>query len=76
MLPRRYETIVAGSLFSWGLSCVCQSELDVDTLHTMVSAFLTRAVVGEVLQGFNPEPVPARTGELNLLAGGANHFSI
>src|SRR5690606_2748007 len=39
MMPRRMETIVAGSLFYWGLSAVCVSELDVDTLHTMLAAF-------------------------------------
>lgn len=46
MMPRRMETIVAGSLFYWGLSAVCVSELDVDTLHTMLAAFLANPVVG------------------------------
>lgn len=46
MMPRRFETVVAGSLFSWGIQATCINELDVDTLHTMMSAFLTRAVVG------------------------------
>jgi len=46
MMPRRMETVVAGSLFYWGLSAVCVSELDVDTLHTMLAAFLANPIVG------------------------------
>lgn len=46
MMPRRMETIVAGSLFYWGLSATCVSDLDVDTLHTMLAAFLANPVVG------------------------------
>lgn len=46
MLPRRYETVVAGSLFMWGLTARCLSDLDVGALNTMVGAFLSRAVVG------------------------------
>jgi len=46
MLPRRYETIVAGSLFMWGLECTCMSELDVDTLDAMCAAFTSNMVVG------------------------------
>jgi CRISPR type IV-associated protein Csf2 len=46
MMPRSFETVVQGSLFLWGLSCTCTSDLDVDTLHTMVGEFLSRPVVG------------------------------
>lgn len=46
MMPRRMETVVAGSLFLWGLSATCVSDLDQDTLHTMVAAFLANASVG------------------------------
>ncbi|GAC1577387.1 MAG: hypothetical protein NVS3B20_08770 [Polyangiales bacterium] len=46
MLPRRFETIAAGSLFTWGITCVCLSDLDVGALNTMVGGFLSRAVVG------------------------------
>lgn len=46
MLPRRYETVVQGSLFMWGLTARCLSDLDVGALNTMVGAFLSRAVVG------------------------------
>ena len=46
MLPRRFETVVAGSLFSWGVTAVCLSDLDVGALNTMVGAFLSNAVVG------------------------------
>ena len=46
MLPRSFETIVQGSLFSWSLSCLVTSELDQDTLLVMLAAFLYRPVVG------------------------------
>lgn len=46
MLPRRFETVVAGSLFTWGVTAVCMSDLDVGSLNTMVGAFLSNAVVG------------------------------
>lgn len=46
MLPRSFEVIVQGSLFSWGITCNCLSDLDLDTLHVMLGAFLYRPVVG------------------------------
>lgn len=46
MMPRRYETLAAGSLLYWGVSATCYSELDVDTLHVMVASFLSGARVG------------------------------
>ena len=46
MMPRRYETLAAGSLLYWGISATCYSELDVDTLHVMVASFLSSARVG------------------------------
>ncbi len=46
MMPRTMEVVVQGSLFSWSVTCNCLSELDVATLHTMLSAFLYRPVVG------------------------------
>lgn len=46
MMPRRYETIVAGSLFSWHVQAACYSALDVDTFDAMCSAFLANARVG------------------------------
>lgn len=46
MMPRRYETVCAGSLFHWSIVATCYSELDVDTLHTMIAAFLADSRVG------------------------------
>lgn len=46
MMPRRFETVVAGSLFHWRVSCVVHSALDDDTFHTALGAFLTHASVG------------------------------
>lgn len=46
MLPRRFETVVAGSLFYWSLTATCLSDLDVGALNTMVAAFLSSATVG------------------------------
>lgn len=46
MMPRRYETVVQGSLFYWSVSARCYSALDLDSLMTMVGAFLREARVG------------------------------
>lgn len=46
MMPRRMETVVAGSLFYWGISATCVNDLDLDTLHTMLAAFLVNPIVG------------------------------
>lgn len=46
MMPRTFECISAGSVFSWGVTAQCWSELDVDTFMTMVAAFLANARVG------------------------------
>ena len=46
MMPRSYETVVAGSLFSCWVTAKCFSALDVDTFHTILGAFWGNAVVG------------------------------
>jgi hypothetical protein len=46
MMPRSMETLVRGSLFYWSTSAVCYDELDVDTFHTSIAAFLADAWVG------------------------------
>lgn len=46
MLPRRFERLAQGSLFVWGCEATCYSELDVDTYHTAIGAFLANARVG------------------------------
>lgn len=46
MMPRSYETIVQGSLFFWSLSAQVYSDLDADTLMTMLGAFFFNCVVG------------------------------
>jgi len=46
MMPRRFERVCQGALFSWGTQAICQSDLDVDTLNVAAAAFLARARVG------------------------------
>lgn len=46
MLPRRHETVVAGSLFFWSVAATVHSELERDTFNTMIGAFLRDARVG------------------------------
>lgn len=46
MLPRRYETLVQGSLLYWSVTARCYSPLDVDTFLVMVLGFLANARVG------------------------------
>lgn len=46
MLPRRYEVVKMGSLFSWGVEARCYSALDEDAFMVMVLGFLARARVG------------------------------
>ena len=73
MMPRRFETLVAGSLFYWKLECDTFNALDRDTFHTMVGAFLqnarvggkratghgrVRVVVGKQIQWRRPREVP------------------
>jgi hypothetical protein len=46
MMPRRYEVVAAGSLFSWSVTATCYSVLDEDTLWVMLATFLRDARVG------------------------------
>lgn len=46
MMPRRFETLVAGSIFYWKVECDTFNALDRDTLTTMVGHFLQNAKVG------------------------------
>jgi CRISPR type IV-associated protein Csf2 len=46
MLPYTFETVVQGSLFFWSVTCRCTSDLDVDTLNTILATFLYNPVVG------------------------------
>lgn len=46
MMPRRFETLVAGSIFYWRIEVDTFSPLDRDTFFTMVGAFLQNARVG------------------------------
>lgn len=46
MMPRTFECVAAGSLFSWSVTAQCWTDLDADTLVTMVAAFLSSARVG------------------------------
>ena len=46
MMPFSYETIAAGSMFSWRVDCVTHTQIEYDTLWVMLAAFLSRARVG------------------------------
>lgn len=46
MLPRRFEVLVSGSLFYWSVEATCYSDLDEDTFHVALGAFLAGARVG------------------------------
>lgn len=46
MMPRRHETVVAGSLFFWSVTALVHSELERDAFNTMVGGFLRDARVG------------------------------
>lgn len=46
MMPRRFETLVTGSLFYWRLEAEVFTELERDAFNTMVGAFLQNARVG------------------------------
>jgi hypothetical protein len=46
MMPRTFETIARGSLLYWTVTVTCLSDIDVDTAHTMIAAFLSNARVG------------------------------
>lgn len=66
MLPRTFEGIAAGSLFFWQVTVTTYTDLDVDTWHTMLGAFLSACKVGGKRSvGF---------GELRPVAGGTRGF--
>lgn len=46
MLPRTFERVVQGALWTWSITAHVYSDLDVDTLHVALGAFLSRPVVG------------------------------
>jgi len=46
MMPRKFERLAQGSQFYWRVTCHCLSDLDVDTFHVMIGAFLSRCSVG------------------------------
>lgn len=46
MLPRSFETVVAGSLWWWPVEAQCWNEMDEESFTVMLSAFLARPRVG------------------------------
>lgn len=46
MMPRSFETIVAGSQFHWSVTATTHDDLERDTLMVMIGSFLSDAVVG------------------------------
>jgi hypothetical protein len=46
MMPRTFERIASGSLLWWSVTATCFSELELDTFHTILAAFLANPRVG------------------------------
>lgn len=46
MMPRSFETVAQGSLFWWAVEAQCWGDLDEESFHVMLAAFLARARVG------------------------------
>lgn len=46
MLPRTFERIACGSLFSWNVEAIVTSDLECDAFNTMVGAMLSNCRVG------------------------------
>jgi len=46
MMPRTFERVVQGSLFTWGIQATTFTDLDDDTLMTALGVFLTRPIIG------------------------------
>lgn len=46
MLPRSFETVVAGSIWWWSVEAQCWTDMDEESFHVMLGAFLARAQVG------------------------------
>lgn len=46
MMPRSFERVAQGSLFSWAVEATTYTDLDVDTFHVALGAFLADAKVG------------------------------
>jgi len=46
MLPRSFERLIQGSLFTWGIQADTYSDLDHDTLVTALGVFLANPIVG------------------------------
>ena len=46
MMPRRYEVVVAGSLFFWRVEAETFNELDLDSFNTSIAAFMANGRVG------------------------------
>jgi len=46
MLPRRYERVIQGALFSWSLTATLFNPLDTDTFYTALLGFMSNMVVG------------------------------
>lgn len=46
MMPRRFERVAQGSLFSWSVEATTYSDLDTDTFNTAVAAYMANARVG------------------------------
>lgn len=46
MLPRRYERVIQGALFSWSVTVTLFNPLDTDTFYTALLGFMSNIIVG------------------------------
>jgi hypothetical protein len=46
MMPRRFERVAQGSLFSWAVEATVYNDLELDCFNVAVAAFCARAIVG------------------------------
>lgn len=78
MMPRRFETVVAGSRFFWSISARLHSELERDTFMVMVATFLSGAVVGGKRGTGHGKlkPITARNVQIRTYAEKAETFDL
>lgn len=76
MMPRRHETVIAGSLFAWSVQATTYTDLDRDTFDTMCATFLASARVGGKRGTGHGHLVPLVANEVQLLRPADQHRSV
>jgi hypothetical protein len=66
-MPYSYQTVVAGSLWSWKVEAECWTPVEVDAVHIAVAGWLARGVVGgKVASGAGGHLRPLQTRYVTL----------